>query len=73
MRGWALPRPAFSSYLTIFKENIMKKVKFLAISAAILALCVVFAALRGHVFGVIGGAIYGASMIILYTLLFCSL
>lgn len=38
-----------------------------AVGIAGLVLCVVFAALRGHVFGVIGGAIYGASMIILYT------
>ncbi len=32
------------------------------------ALCVVFAALRGNVYGVIGGAIYGATMIVLYTM-----
>lgn len=33
-----------------------------------LALCVIFAALHGNVYGVVAGAIYGASMIILYTM-----
>ena len=31
-------------------------------------LCVVFAALRGDIYGVISGAIYGATMIVLYTM-----
>ncbi len=31
-------------------------------------LCVVFAAIRGNVYGVIGGAIFGATMILLYTM-----
>ena len=33
-----------------------------------LVLCVVFAALRGNIYGVVSGAIYGATMIILYTM-----
>ena len=33
-----------------------------------LVLCVVFAAIRGNVYGVVSGAIYGATMIILYTM-----
>ena len=33
-----------------------------------LVLCVVFAAVRGNVYGVVSGAIYGATMIILYTM-----
>ena len=32
------------------------------------ALCVIFAAIRGNVYGVIGGAIFGATMILLYTM-----
>lgn len=39
-----------------------------AVGIAALALCVVFAALHRNVYGVVGGAIYGASMIILYTM-----
>lgn len=33
-----------------------------------LVLCVIFAALHGNVYGVVGSSIYGASMIILYTM-----
>ena len=33
-----------------------------------LVLCVVFAAIHGNVYGVVGGAIYGATMIVLYTM-----
>jgi len=33
-----------------------------------LVLCVVFAAVRGNVYGVVSGAIYGATMIVLYTM-----
>lgn len=39
-----------------------------ATGIAAAALCVVFAALHHNVYGVISGAIYGASMIILYTI-----
>ena len=39
-----------------------------AVGIAALTLCVIFAALHKNVFGVVGSAIYGASMIILYTM-----
>lgn len=39
-----------------------------AIGIAALALCVIFAALRHNVYGVVSSAIYGATMIILYTM-----
>ena len=39
-----------------------------AVGVAALTLCVIFAALHGNVYGVVSGAIYGASMIILYTM-----
>ena len=38
------------------------------IGVVALVLCVVFAAVRGNVYGVVGGAIYGATMIVLYTM-----
>lgn len=33
-----------------------------------LVLCVIFAAVRGNVYGIIGGSIFGVSMILLYTI-----
>ena len=39
-----------------------------AVGIVALTLCVIFAALHGNVYGVVGSAIYGASMIILYTM-----
>ncbi len=39
-----------------------------ALGIAALVLCVVFAALHNDVYGVVGSAIYGATMIILYTM-----
>lgn len=39
-----------------------------ALGVAVTALCVIFAALCGNVYGVVGGAIYGGTMIILYTM-----
>lgn len=39
-----------------------------AFAAAALSLCVTFAALRGNVWGVASGALYGATMILLYTM-----
>lgn len=39
-----------------------------AMGIAALVLCVVFAAIRGNVYGIIGGSIFGASMILLYTI-----
>ena len=38
------------------------------VGIAALALCVIFAALNRNIYGVVSGAIYGASMIILYTM-----
>ena len=51
-------------------EEIFNMVSHIAGAAAGIAatvLCVVFAALRKSVFGVVGGAVFGASMILLYT------
>ncbi len=39
-----------------------------AVGITALTLCVIFAALHGNVYGIVGSAIYGASMIILYTM-----
>ena len=39
-----------------------------AVGITAVTLCVIFAALHRNVFGVVGSAIYGASMIILYTM-----
>ena len=38
-----------------------------AVGITALTLCVIFAALHGNVYGVVGSAIYGAAMIILYS------
>ena len=38
-----------------------------ALGVLALVLCVVFSALRADVYGVVGGAVFGASMILLYT------
>lgn len=39
-----------------------------AMGIVALVLCVVFAAVRGNVYGIIGGSIFGVSMILLYTI-----
>jgi len=39
-----------------------------ALGVIALVLCIVFAALRGNVYGIVSGAIYGTTMIILYTM-----
>ncbi len=39
-----------------------------ALAIAALTLCVIMAAVHGNVWGVVGGSIYGATMIILYTM-----
>lgn len=39
-----------------------------ALAIAALTLCVIFAAVHGNVWGVVSGAVYGASMIALYTM-----
>lgn len=52
-------------------EEIMNMVTHIvggALGIAVLPLCVVFAALNGNVFGVVGSAIYGFTMIAMYSL-----
>lgn len=39
-----------------------------AVGIVALSLCVIFAAIHGNIYAVVGSAIYGASMIILYTM-----
>ncbi|MBQ7381288.1 MAG: hemolysin III family protein, partial [Clostridia bacterium] len=39
-----------------------------ALGVVAVTLCVIFAAIRHNVWGVVGGAIYGATLIILYTM-----
>lgn len=39
-----------------------------AVGIAALVLCVIFAAIHRNVYGVVSGAVYGASMVILYTM-----
>ena len=39
-----------------------------AMGIVALVLCVIFAAVRGNVYGIIGGSIFGVSMILLYTI-----
>lgn len=48
--------------------NMVSHIAGAAIGIAATALCVVVAALRGNVMGVVSGAIYGASLLILYTM-----
>lgn len=38
-----------------------------ALGVAVLVLCVVFCALRGDIYGIVSGAVFGACMILLYT------
>ncbi len=38
------------------------------VGVAVTALCVIFAAIKGNVWGVVGSAIYGGMMIVLYTM-----
>ena len=52
-------------------EEIMNMVTHIvggALGIAALTLCVIFAALNGNVYGVVGSAIYGGCMVALYTL-----
>ena len=39
-----------------------------ALGVVVLVLCVVLAAVRGNTYGVVSGAIYGTTMLILYTM-----
>lgn len=58
--------PSYTKGEEIF--NMVSHIAGGAVGITAVALCVVFAALHHNVYGVIGGAIYGASMIILYTM-----
>ena len=52
-------------------EEIMNMVTHIvggALGVAALTLCVIFAALHGNVYGVVGSAIYGTCMVVLYTM-----
>lgn len=58
--------PSYTKGEEIF--NMVSHIAGGAVGIVALVLCVVFAALRQNVYGVVGGAIYGASMIILYSM-----
>lgn len=58
--------PAYTKGEEIF--NMVSHIVGGALGVTALVLCVVFAALNGNVYGVIGGAIYGSTMIALYAL-----
>ena len=52
-------------------EEIMNMVTHIvggALGVAVLTLCVIFAALKGNVYGIVGSAIYGTTMVVLYTM-----
>lgn len=48
--------------------NMVSHISGGALSVAALVLCVIFSAVHKNVYGVVGSAIYGASLIILYTM-----
>lgn len=58
--------PTYTKGEEIF--NMVSHITGGALGIAALVLCVVFSALRGNVFGVVGGAIYGGSLVLLYTM-----
>lgn len=58
--------PSYTKGEEIF--NMVSHIVGGAVGITALALCVIFAALHRNVYGVVGSAIYGASMIILYTM-----
>lgn len=58
--------PSYTKGEEIF--NMVSHIAGGAVGICAVVLCVVFAALRGNVYGVVASAIYGASMIILYTM-----
>jgi hemolysin III len=52
-------------------EEIMNMVTHIvggALGVAVLTLCVIFAALKDNVYGIVGSAIYGTTMVVLYTM-----
>ncbi len=58
--------PSYTKGEEIF--NMVSHIAGGALGVAALVLCVVFSALHHNVYGVVGSAIYGATMIILYTM-----
>ncbi len=58
--------PVYSKGEEIF--NMVSHIVGGALAVAALTLCVIVAAVHGNVWGVVSGAIYGASMVILYTM-----
>lgn len=58
--------PSYTKGEEIF--NMVSHIVGASLGVAYLVLCVVFAALRGNVWGVVGSAIYGASVIVLFTM-----
>ena len=59
------PLPDYTRGEEIF--NVASHVVGAAFGVIVLALCVIFSALRGNVWSVVASAIYGGSMILLYT------
>lgn len=57
--------PAYTRGEEIF--NMVSHIVGGGVGAAALVLCVVFAAVRGNVWGIVSGTLFGASMILLYT------
>ena len=58
--------PSYTKGEEIF--NMVSHITGGALGIAALVLCVVFSALKGNVFGVVGGAIYGGALVLLYTM-----
>lgn len=58
--------PSYTKGEEIF--NMVSHIVGGALGITVTTLCVIFAALHGNVFGVVGGAIYGGTMILLYTM-----
>lgn len=61
-----IPIPKYTKGEEIF--NMTSHIVGGAIGIVVTVLCVVFAALHHNVWGIVGGAIYGATMIVLYTM-----
>ncbi len=57
--------PAYTRGEEIF--NMVSHIVGGGVGVAALVLCVVFAAVRGNVWGIVSGTLFGASMILLYT------
>lgn len=62
----SIPIPKYTKGEEIF--NMTSHIVGGGVGVAVTALCVVFAALHGNVWGVVGCSIYGAMMIVLYTM-----